>query len=171
MVRPTTGPHGSLLERAKTWEGLAGVPHPSRTGAGGDEPGGQGGDTRQVPQEVECRAFRRQERRHRTRDGADHISGFDGRAVEPLPHHRQRGVDLTEGLGGAGGSGDDTGGPGDEPRLGPGAVGQDGGRKVAQRRQILGEGSGDGGGDVAGRRLEVPGGCRHGVTRTRGCPA
>ena len=96
MVGTTAGAHGRLLERSQSGSRLAGVPDPRSVAAGDHELVREGGNARQVSEEVQSRAFGRQDRCQWARHVCDHLFGVDVVAVvrRPVDHHG--GVDLRE---------------------------------------------------------------------------
>ena len=159
MVGPTAGAHSRLLEAAQPWGGLAGVPDAGGTAdcGGVDEGAGPGGDAREVPQEVQRRALRREDRRQGPAHRGERLARSDGVAVVHVPRERHGRVDLGEGLGGAGTAGDDTRVAGHEGRVGGEVVGEQRRGEIAERGEVLVEGTADGFGDGPPRRMHGPG--------------
>ena len=90
MVRTAAGPDRRLLERAQPRRGLAGVPHAcGRSGVGHDvdEATGEGGDARQVAEEVQRRALGGEDRRQPARHFAEGLAGLQRVTVGGRPRH------------------------------------------------------------------------------------
>ena len=78
VVHAAAGAYGRLLERAQAGERLARVPDAGATARrvrrGVDEAAGQGGDPREVAEEVQRGALGGEDRRERALDGADDVA-------------------------------------------------------------------------------------------------
>ena len=115
-----------------------------------DEPPGQGGDAREVAEEVEGGPLGGEDRRQRSLDPGQHLPGVDPVAVGRGPPHRDGGVDGGERLGRGQPAGQHAWRPGHQRRRVTVALGRhQAGGHVAEHTEILGQGPGH---DVADRR-------------------
>ncbi len=142
VVEAPAGPHRRLLQGPQAGGGLAGVPDERPGGGGVGVAPGEGGDARQVAQEVEGRALGHQDGGQGTVHGGDGLAGRDPLAVVGPPVDLHQGIDLSDRLGRRPSSGEHAFGPrhqvGRHHRLGR----QEGAGEVAESADVLGQGLG-----------------------------
>ena len=109
VVHPSAGTDRRLLERAQAGQRLARVPDAGTLARSFDEPTREGGNARQVAEEVQRRALAGEHAAQRATDLAQLRARADGRAVVDRPLDHDPVVELGEHLRGAAGSGDHAG--------------------------------------------------------------